>query len=435
LPGDVVLNAKETRVAPINVLQICDHLGWEGSRMHGVKRLFSWMIPRFDPDRFRVSLLSLRKRDLSEETLEQFGFPVHYLEKSRFDPSTFPALVRLLKKLEIDVIQTHGYGATTFGRAAAIWLRIPNVLHEHANLTDTPWFQKIPDRIFDPFTDLAIAVSESTRRFCVEARKLSPERVKVVYLGAPLEDFQPWSDEKARPAREGLGLAGSGLRVVGTVTRLHESKGNRFFLDAAALLAKQRPELRFVLVGEGPLQPDLEAQAKRLGIEDRVIFAGFQKDVAAAFASFDVAVFPSLWEGTPLTVFEAMAMAKPIVSTDVDGLRDVLRDGVNSLVVPPRDPRALADAMTRMLDDQSLARRMSGAAREASRRFDIQVFVDKMSRLYEVLVERYRAGGGRPQWDYQRDFDFLDEDPVTSSQRAARESSAAGALAPPPMRR
>jgi glycosyltransferase involved in cell wall biosynthesis len=348
------------------------------------------------------------------------------LEKSRFDPSTFPALVRLLKKLRIDVIQTHGYGATTFGRAAAMWLRIPNVLHEHANLTDTPWFQKIPDKLFDPFTDLAIAVSESTRRFCVEARKLSPERVKVVYLGAPLEDFQPWSAERAREAREKLGLGGPGLRVVGTVTRLHESKGNRYLVEAAALLARERPELRFVVVGEGPLQPDLEAQARRLGIEDKVVFTGFQKDVAAAFASFDVAVFPSLWEGTPLTVFEAMAMAKPIVSTDVDGLRDVLQGDVNSLVVPPRDPKALAHAMVRMLDDPSLARRLSGAAREASRRFDIQVFVNKMSRLYEVLVERYRSGWGRPRWDYQRDFDFLDEDPVAASHGAVQESSTAG---------
>ncbi len=71
---------------PINVLQICDHLGWEGSRMHGVKRLFSWMIPRFDKERFRVSLLSLRKKDLSEDKLEDYGFPVYYLEKGRFDP-------------------------------------------------------------------------------------------------------------------------------------------------------------------------------------------------------------------------------------------------------------------------------------------------------------------------------------------------------------
>src|ERR671935_145440 len=86
---------------PLNVLQICDHLGWEGSRMHGVKRLFGWMIPRFDPERFRVSLLSLRKKDLSEETLEALGIDIEYLERSRFDPLTLPALLRVVDRRKI----------------------------------------------------------------------------------------------------------------------------------------------------------------------------------------------------------------------------------------------------------------------------------------------------------------------------------------------
>ena len=80
----------------LNVLQVCDHLGWEGSRMHGVKRLFGWMIPRFDPSRFRVSLLSLRKKDLSEETLESLGIEIRYLQRSKFDPMTLPALLRIV---------------------------------------------------------------------------------------------------------------------------------------------------------------------------------------------------------------------------------------------------------------------------------------------------------------------------------------------------
>ncbi len=389
--------------------------------MHGVKRLFAWMIPRFDTSRFEVSLLSLRKKDLSEDKLESLGFPVYYLEKGKFDPSTLPTLVSLLKRLEIDVIQAHGYGATTFGRAAALWLRIPNVLHEHANLTDTPWFQKIPDKLFDPVTDVAIAVSESTRRFCIDARLLAPERVKKVYLGAPLDEFRPFSREESLEAKRTLGLASTGgKRILGTVTRLHESKGNRYFVEAAALLARERDDVSFVIVGEGPLQEELEARARELGIAERVKFLGFQRDVAAAFASFDVAVFPSLWEGTPLTVFEAMAMAKPIVSTDVDGLKDVLRSDENALVVPARNAEALAHAMGRLLDEPELARRFSQRALLTSKRFGIQTFVDKMERLYELLVERYRAEGKRPRWDYGRDFDFLEE-PESGVPTGARE--------------
>jgi glycosyltransferase involved in cell wall biosynthesis len=377
--------------------------------MHGVKRLFAWMIPRFDPSRFEVSLLSLRKKDLSEDNLESLGFPVYYLEKGKFDPSTFPALVSLLRKLEIDVIQTHGYGATTFGRAAAYWLGIGNVLHEHANLTDTPWFQKIPDRLLNPVTDVAIAVSQSTRDFCIRARKLSPERVKKVYLGAPLDEFAPFSNEARREARSKLGF-GPNEKIVGTVTRLMESKGNRYLIEAASILARARNDVRVAVVGEGPLLAELEAQARSLGVQDRVSFLGFQRDVATATAAFDVCVFPSLWEGTPLTVFEAMAMRKPIVATSVDGLRDILRDSDNALVVPPRDASALARALERILDEPALASRLSERARETSRRFDIGIFVRKMERLYELLVERYRTSRGRPRWDYGKDFAFLENE-------------------------
>ena len=86
--------------------------------MHGVKRLFAWMIPRFDPARYNVSLVSLRKKDLSEETLESFGIDITYLHKSKFDPATLPALLKVIDRKQIDILHLHGYGATTFGRMA-----------------------------------------------------------------------------------------------------------------------------------------------------------------------------------------------------------------------------------------------------------------------------------------------------------------------------
>src|SRR5215217_8248550 len=181
----------------LRVLQVCDHLGWEGSRMHGVKRLFAWMIPRFDPARFEVSLVSLRKKDLSEETLDSLGIDITYLQKSKFDPTTLPALLKVIDRKRIDVLHLHGYGATTFGRLAGAMRRLPAILHEHANLTDTPWFQKAADRALEPVTDLAIAVSQSTADFVVRARQIPRAKVKVVYLGVPLEEFS-----RERPSDE-----------------------------------------------------------------------------------------------------------------------------------------------------------------------------------------------------------------------------------------
>src|ERR687891_2692505 len=167
---------------PLNVLQVCDHLGWEGSRMHGVKRLFGWMIPRFDRERFNVSLVSLRRKDLSEETLDALGVDIAYLERGKFDPLTLPAMLRVIDRKRVDVLHLHGYGATTFGRMAAAIRRIPAIVHEHANLTDTPWFQKVADLALEPVTDIAIAVSQSTADFVIRARQIPAGKVKIVYL-------------------------------------------------------------------------------------------------------------------------------------------------------------------------------------------------------------------------------------------------------------
>jgi glycosyltransferase involved in cell wall biosynthesis len=372
---------------PLNVLQVCDHLGWEGSRMHGVKRLFAWMIPRFDPARFRVSLVSLRRKDLSEETLESLGVDITYLERGKFDPRTLGDLLRVIERKRIDVLHLHGYGATTFGRAAAALRRIPVVLHEHANLTDTPWFQKIADTALEPFTDIAIAVSESTAEFVTRARKVPARKVKVAYLGAPLDEFsRARSAGEIAAVRGELGL-GPDEFAIGTVTRLHDSKGNEYLIDAARRVVDARPRAKFFLAGEGPLRESLEARASQAGLGDRFVFVGFVRDVARLLSAFDLSVFPSLWEGTPLTVFETLAAGKPIVATDADGLLDVLTDDRDALVVPKRDAAALADRIVRLMDAPGERARLSAAARATADKYDIGAFVRRMERLYLILHE------------------------------------------------
>ena len=375
----------------LNVLQVCDHLGWEGSRMHGVKRLFAWMIPRFDAERYNVSLVSLRKKDLSEETLESIGVDITYLHKSKFDPATLPALLKVIDRKKIDILHLHGYGATTFGRIAGAMRSLPTIVHEHANLTDTPWFQKIADTALEPVTDIAIAVSKSTAEFVINARRIPPAKVKVVYLGVPLEEFsRPRSQGEIHAARAELGIARDDV-AIGTVTRLHDSKGNSYLVDAARLVLNDRPNARFFIVGEGPLRESLEQQARALNLGDRLTFAGFAKDIPRVLSAFDISVFPSLWEGTPLTVFEALAMGKAIVATDADGLIDVLTPEHDAIVVPKRNARVLADGLMRVIDEPATRERLRAAAFETGKKYDIAAFVHKMERLYDLLHRVSRA--------------------------------------------
>jgi len=373
--------------------------------MHGVKRLFSWMIPCFDRERFNVSLVSLRKKDLSEEPLEALGVNISYMERSKFDPLTLPALLRIIDQQQVDILHLHGYGATTFGRLAGALRRIPTILHEHANLTDTPWFQKIADRLLEPYTDIAIAVSKSTADFVIGARQVPASKVRVVYLGVPLAEFsRERTADEIGAVRRDLGLAPDDF-AIGTITRLHESKGNSYLVDAAARVVAQRPAARFFLVGEGPLLAGLQAQASALGLGDRFVFAGFRRDVAGTLSAFDLSVFPSLWEGTPLTAFEALAAGKPIVATDADGLVDILTDREDALIVPRRNADALADAIIRLIDQPEERARLSAAARATGAQYDIGAFVHKMERLYTLLHEVSRATHRRGV--LQADLSFL----------------------------
>lgn len=361
--------------------------------MHGVKRLFGWMIPRFDSSRYRVSLVSLRRKDLSEETLESMGVDITYLARGKFDPRTLSDLLRVVDAKKIDVLHCHGYGATTFGRLAGALRGLPVVLHEHANLTSTRWFQQIADAVLERFTDISIAVSESTAEFVVKARKIRPGRVFVVYLGAPLDEFsRARSSEEVAEVRREHGIV-PGDFAVGTITRLHDSKGNSYLVDAARQVIDARPNAMFLLFGEGPLLDALRAQAHALGLGDRFVFGGFVKDVARLLHGFDMSAFPSLWEGTPLTVFEALAAGRPIVATDADGLLDVLTHEKDALIVPKRNAGALANAIIRMIDEPDTRQRLAVNARETANRFDIAAFVRKMERLYDVLHAKSRATG------------------------------------------
>ena len=389
----------------LNVVHVCDHLGWAGSRMHGVKRLFAWMMPRFDRERFTASLVSLRKKDLSDGTLEALGIDVTYLGRHKFDPATFTHLLKVLRVKQADVVHLHGYGATTFGRMCAAWLGIPAILHEHANHTDTPWFQKMADGWLARYTDVALAVSASTAEFTTRARLVPADRTHVVYLGAPLDEFaRPRTAGDIAAARRDLGVL-EGDVAIGCVTRLMPSKGNEFLVAAAPAVLAAHPQARFVLVGEGELEAPLRAHAEALGLGDRFVFAGFKSDVAAAFSAFDLVVFPSLWEGTPLTAFEALAMGKPIVSTDADGLLDVLVHGRDALVVPKRDAGALATAIITLIEQPALAATLAAGARATGQRYDIAAFVRKMERLYVLLHESSRRT--RRQSALSLDLSFL----------------------------
>ncbi|HWX25002.1 MAG TPA: glycosyltransferase, partial [Vicinamibacteria bacterium] len=262
------------------------------------------------------------------------------------------------------------------------------VLHEHFADPRMPAYQGLADRLLAGRTDLAIAVSRSTLDFLVRERHVPPEKVRLVWNGAPLEEFQRAGRAEAAALRGALGIPREAL-LIGIVARLSAQKGHRFLLESFARVAAANAQARLLVVGDGDLEAPLKEQAAALGIADRVVFAGHRTDIPAVLSALDVLAISSVYEGTPLSLFEAMAAGKAIVSTAVDGCLEVLEEGRTGLLVPREDPEALAAALLRTLGDAPLRESLGRAARAASTRYDIAATVRAMEALYdEVLRER-----------------------------------------------
>ena len=237
--------------------------------------------------------------------------------------------------------------------------------------------------------DAAIAVSDATGRDWVRRTRLPPARVVRIYNGIDASKFERRCDRAE--ARRRLGLPTEGI-VIGGVGRLDQAKGFGFLLDAVAMLPRSQPPAVVALAGEGPLRESLQARAAELGIGDRLRFLGFCADVRIVYEALDIFVLPSLCEALPYALLEAMAARLPAIGTRVGGVPEMIVEGETGLLVPPRDAKALAGALRRLIDLPELRERMGQAGRErVIRHFDEKEMVRQTIRVYRDLLRRRRG--------------------------------------------
>jgi glycosyltransferase involved in cell wall biosynthesis len=368
----------------VSVLHVCDKFGVAGSSIHGVSRLFSWWFPRFSPA-FEVALCGLKSPEPASRWLEEQGIAVTHFGRGPFDPRIAWDLLRLARRKKARILHVHGYAAANFGRVVARLIGARLVLHEHFADPRMPFYQSLADRMLSGLTDRAIAVSESTREFLACERFVPRERIRLFYNGAPLRTFAFPSSSTADGLRTSLGITAENV-VIGSIGRLNPQKGHRYLLDAAATMIANDGNVRILIVGDGDQEDALKEQSRRLGIAGQVVFAGHRTDIPQILAAIDVFCISSTYEGTPLTLFEAMAAAKPIVSTSIDGCREIIEDGKNGLLVPPRDPNALADALMRVVRSHELRESLARRARETSTRYEVDDCVRSIESLYRELT-------------------------------------------------
>ena len=373
---------------PITVLHVIDTLG-----LGGAERFLVGLVRELDKERFRPLVAWLSEAGPFADDLIADGIPVVGIGAGGHrDTRALARLVRLMRQEKVCVLNTHLFVDGFYGRLAALWARVPVRVVTQQNAYDDPrlrlpsW-QIWANRLLVPTTHRFIAVSQAAREYLHRVEWVPEGKITVIPNAVTLPD--PPHPDRVQELRR-VWLAGREGPLIGTVARLQPQKGLDVFLRAVRLLRETLPDVRAVIVGEGPLRADLEALAEQLGIADRVVFPGTRRDIPTVLAALDVFVLPSRFEGLSLALLEAMAMARPVVATAVSGTVEVIRDGETGLLVPPEAPDALAARIREMWTHPEQARRMG----ENARRLIVERYtIQAVARAYEEVYETLLRGG------------------------------------------
>jgi glycosyltransferase involved in cell wall biosynthesis len=364
----------------ITVVSLIDHLVPYG----GAEVLVAQIALMLDRERFEPVVCATRTADERVcAELEARGVKLLRLQRTnRGRVDQWWPLIRYLRETEVVVLHAHKFGSNAWAAAIRRFTDIRVVIaHEHVGSLSGGRFRRCVDRYFiSPSVDRILTASAETREQMVRIERIPPDHIQVFTHGT-VPPGGPGEVDRAA-----LGLL-PGDFVVGTVAVLRPEKAVDVLFRGVHLLRDELPNLRVVVVGDGPQRHALEAMVDALGLRRTVTFLGFRRDVEKLLPSMDVCVNSSHFEGSPLAVMEFMGSGRPIVATSVGGVPELLEDGACGLLVPPSDPPALAAAIRRLEQDPEL--RTTLAARALARHrasFDIRANIKGLERLYEQLA-------------------------------------------------
>lgn len=307
------------------------------------------------------------------------------------------AMWRFFRRERFDVVHTNTIKMNHVGRWVALAAGVPAVFASEDNLClGRRWLTRAEDRFLAARGSGVVMISEAVKRSFLEVERLPVEKAPVVYYGLPLDAMAAARRDQGflRSLRARLGVA-DGPCVV-SAARLDPMKSLDTLVEAAALVRAEIPSARFLLAGDGPEAARLRALRDECGLGACFHFLGARSDVYDVLQLGDVVALCSRWEGIGLSLVEAMALGRSVVGTDVAGINEVIEDGRNGLRVPPRDPRALAAALVRLLSDASLrtrlAERGSATVRE---KFDARRNAGQLVALYQSALASRSAPGPR----------------------------------------
>ncbi len=368
----------------IKVLFLFVHLDYGGAEVGLLTTL-----KNIDKSRFDCSVVSIEKKGRIAEEIEKLGFKVTCLDsKARlFNISLIRKIALILEKEKPDILHTSLFYANFFGRAASLFCNPRFIVTEERSMyTEKKFYHVILDRILAGFTDRIIVCSRSVLDFTRKQEGIAEDKFYLIYNAVDAERFNIPGTKEA--LRKKYGFSGEDF-IVGTVGSLIPKKGHRFLIEAVKGLDGQIPRLKTLIIGEGESRAELTALARSLGIENKVVFLGARFDIPGLMKAMDVFVLPSLQEGFPRTLIEAMYTGLPVVASDISGIPEIVREGEDGFLVPPGDPEALKNRILELYNDKPLRGDFAARSRKKIESAYLpKDYVQSLEGLYRELTER-----------------------------------------------
>jgi glycosyltransferase involved in cell wall biosynthesis len=388
---------------PYRILHVIDHLGTGGAQ-----EVVCQLVKYSQCKLFQPEVLTLRGFGHYWEVLRKAGVPVHSLfpyELETFkyygclEAHMFSRLFLFLTRTRYDVLHSHLLWSIMMATPMGALCRVPVRLnHEqvydvvrHFSGNEVILGNRRRRHLSNRLCHHIIAGSNSIRNFAYEVEKVPTGKVSLIYNGVDLEQLRPVKVAGEREKwRRTWGIPKDSL-VVGGIGRLDPQKNFPMFLEVAAKVSVRFPQAMFVIAGDGKDRESLEDLSRKLGIGEKVIFLGFVKELPELYLVMDLLLFPSLFEGTPLTIFGALAMGLPVVASRVDGIAETLRDERDALLVSPEDKELFVHQVCQLLQNRELAQEIAQTGQQTVRRYySAEVMVKQVEALYLKLLEEKR---------------------------------------------
>lgn len=362
----------------LNILQLVNGFAIGGGEI-GVLTL----VKLLNRDKYHQVICAVGQGGPLQQDFEATGYRVEVFNKKRsFDFSLITKVANLMQKEKIDIVLTTLFYADVIGAFAAHRAEVPVDISWEVVSHPFKFHHTYAYKRALKYIDMVVPVSHAIGRQIMAERGVPKEKIHTIHYGV---DIQKYNIRDGAAKRIELGLRSDEI-VFGTNARMTHQKGHVYLIEAAQEVVKKFPNIRFVLAGDGPLRSDIEKQIKNANLENNFLLIGFRNDIADLLPAYDMYVLPSLFEGLPNQVLEAMACGKGVIASAVDGTVEAVVDGETGILVPSKNSPALAKALLNVLENRQLFRKFGENSRKRiEQNFTIKQEIQKFETLFDDL--------------------------------------------------